>query len=173
MRRKALSRKGNSAPRARMARSPAPAASKAAPESRLTAAPRPAILAGMMFEKTTLAATLAATLAGALVAAVAVLVTISVLYFGGIKHDNRHRAEAERHRHEESMTALKELIRRTGSPARAVRFHPGDRPRIIRPGDRFGIVTPKRLDRADGDGEMGGDGVLGELPEWVPPPKRP
>ena len=78
-----------------------------------------------------------------------------------VRHDtqaNQHRAQAEQQRHEEAMTALKELIRRTGSPPRAIRFHPGD---------RFSIINP----RIPADGPIPADGE--KLNERAPPPKRP
>ena len=47
----------------------------------------------------------------------AVVVAAGIWVFGSAMHRfNKQRAEAEKNRHEESMTALKELIRRTSPP---------------------------------------------------------
>ena len=61
----------------------------------------------------------------------AIVAAVGIWVFGSAMHrSNKQRAEAEKDRREESMTALKELIRRT-SPARP----PGPFPSVNRRGD--------------------------------------
>ena len=66
------------------------------------------------------AASLTATYIGLAIAAgnmLAAIAAAGIWVFGSAMHrSNKQRAEAEKNRHEESMTALEELIRRTSPP---------------------------------------------------------
>ena len=80
----------------------------------------------------------------------AIVAAAGIWVFGAAMHrSNKRRAEAEKNRHEESMTALKELIRRT-SPSRPGRVAPPPCPWVNPPPD----LPPSR----------------GEERRWLSPP---